>query len=248
VTERFRLDDLARRANVPTTTVRLYRTRGLLPPPHLDGRTGWYDEAHLSRLRLIGRLQQQGHSLAGIGELIRQWEQGRDLDAVIGVEAGLDALLGDAHAVTLSAAELTGRFPLGALTPDLMRRAVELGLVEITDGGALRVPDRRFVETGSTLAHLGVPVATVLGDWEALVARTDEIAALFIRRFEEHIAPADWPHDLDSAAARELAADLARLHHTAHQVVAAALDASLARAGRARLGQLLQAEPAPGGG
>jgi DNA-binding transcriptional MerR regulator len=243
--DRFRLDDLAQRANVPTTTVRLYRTRGLLPPPHLDGRTGYYDESHLSRLRLIARLQQQGHSLAGIGDLIYQWEHGRDLDAVIGVEAGLDALLGDPHAVTLRAEELAGHFPPGALTPDVMRRAVELGLVEVADDGALHVPDRRFVETGSALAHLGVPVAAVLDDWKALVARTDEIAALFVARFEEHLAPADWSAELDSDGARELATVLARLRQTAHQVVAAALDASLARAGRARLGQLLEAAAEP---
>lgn len=239
--ERFRFDDLARRADVPTTTVRLYRTRGLLPPPHLEGRTGWYDDSHVRRLRLIARLQQQGHSLAGIADLIAQWEQGRDLDAVIGVEAGLDALLGDPYAVTLSAEELAGRFPPRALTPDAMRRAVELGLVEVADDGTVHVADRRFVETGSSLAHLGVPVATVLEDWEALVARTDEIAALFVRRFEEHVAPADWSTDLDSDATRDLATVLARLHQAAHQVVAAALDASLARAGRARLGQLLEA-------
>jgi DNA-binding transcriptional MerR regulator len=245
--ERFRLDELARRANVPTTTVRLYRTRGLLPPPHLDGRTGWYDESHLGRLRLIARLQQQGHSLAGIGDLIDQWEHGRDLDAIIGVEAGLDALLGDPHAVTFRAEELAERFPPGALTPGAMRRAVELGLVEVADDGTLHVPDRRFVDTGSALAHLGVPVAEVLDDWEALASRTDEIAALFVRRFDERLAPADWSAGLDSDGTRELASVLARLRQTAHQVVAAAFDASLARAGRARLGQLLEAAAKPDG-
>ena len=117
--------------------------------------------------------------------------------------------------------------------------------MEVADDGAVHVPDRRFVETGSELAHLGVPVAAVLDDWEALVDRTDEIAALFVGRFEKHLAPADWPADLDSIGARELATVLARLRQTAHQVVAAALDASLARAGRARLGQLLEAAAEP---
>jgi hypothetical protein len=95
------------------------------------------------------------------------------------------------------------------------------------------------------LAHLGVPVAAVLDDWKALVARTDEIAALFVGRFEEHLAPADWSADLDSVGARELATVLARLRQTAQQVVAAALDASLARAGRARLALLLEAATEP---
>lgn len=243
VAERFRLDELARRADVPTTTVRLYRTKGLLPPPQLDGRTGWYDASHLARLRLIARLQQQGHSLAGIGALIDEWQRGRDLDAVIGLEAGVDALIANAHAVTLSGDELARRFPARALTPDLLRRAFELGLVEPTDGGDLRVPDRRFLETGAALAHLGVPLDVVLDDWQALVAHTDAIADLFIRRFDDHVAPPGRPTALDSDATRDLAAALRRLHHAAHQVVAAALDAGLARAGRERLGQLLHDGP-----
>src|SRR3569832_234580 len=94
----FRLDELARRAKVASTTVRLYRAKGLLPPPRLEGRTGWYSEAHLNRLRLIARLQDEGHSLAGIGDLLDLWEQGRSLDAVVGVEAELDALIGERHA------------------------------------------------------------------------------------------------------------------------------------------------------
>ena len=95
----FRLDDLARRAGVASTTVRLYQSKGLLAPPRLEGRTGWYNESHLSRLRLIARLQAEGHSLAGIRNLLVEWEQGRSLDAVVGVETELDALLGDVHAV-----------------------------------------------------------------------------------------------------------------------------------------------------
>src|SRR6476469_849972 len=122
----FRLDELARRAKVASTTVRLYRSKGLLAPPRLEGRTGWYDESHLSRLKLIARLQAEGHSLAGIGDLLQQWEEGRSLDAVIGVEAELDALLGDGHAVVLDPAEVFERFPAGSMTPELMQRAVGL--------------------------------------------------------------------------------------------------------------------------
>ena len=236
----YRLDELARRAGVPSTTVRLYRTRGLLGPPRLEGRTGWYDRSHLRRLRLIARLQDQGHSLAGIGDLLARWEDGRSLDAVLGVEAGLDALLGDDHAVVIDRAELAARFPTASLTPDLVQRAGRLGLVEPLDDGRVRVPDRRFLETGATLAHLGLPLDAVLDEWEALVAHTDEIAARFIDRFDEHVAPDDWATDLDSDAARALAGDLASLRVAAHQVLAAALDASLARQGRERLGGLLE--------
>jgi DNA-binding transcriptional MerR regulator len=235
----YRLDELARRAKVASTTVRLYRSKGLLAPPRLEGRTGWFDDSHLSRLRLIARLQAEGHSLAGIADLLQQWEQGRSLDAVIGVETELDALLGDAHAVVLDAAEVLEHFPAGAMTPDLMQRAAGLGLVELTNEGKVRVADRRFLETGAALAHLGVPLDVVLDEWEALVAHTDEIAARFVNVFEHHLAPADWQNDLDTETARQLAVTLARLQATARQVLVAALDASVARAGRGRLAALI---------
>lgn len=236
----YRLDELARQGGVASTTVRLYQSKGLLAPPRLEGRTGWYDDSHLSRLRLIARLQEEGHSLAGIADLLEQWEKGRSLDAVIGIEAELDSLLGEAHAIVLDPADLLARFPEGSMTPDLMQRAAALGLVEPTDDGRLRVADRRFLETGSTLAELGIPAAVILEEWEALLAHTDDIAERFITIFEAHLAPANWQKGLDTDLARELATTLAQLQATARQVLVAALDASVARLGRERLGELIQ--------
>jgi DNA-binding transcriptional MerR regulator len=236
----YRLDELARQAGVASTTVRLYRAKGLLAPPRLEGRTGWYDDSHLSRLRLIARLQGEGYSLAGIANLLEQWEQGRGLDAVMGVEAELDALVGDVHAVVVDPVELLGRFPEGSMTPELMQRAAALGLVRPTDDGRVRVTDRRFLETGASLAHLGIPLDVILDEWEALVAHTDDVAARFIGLFESHLAPPDWQRHLDTDKARELGSTLARLQATARQVLAAALDASVARQGRERLGQLIE--------
>jgi DNA-binding transcriptional MerR regulator len=244
--EQYRIDELARKADVASTTVRLYRSKGLLAPPRLEGRTGWYDESHLSRLRLIARLQADGYSLAGIGDLLQQWEQGRSLDAVIGVEAGLDALLGGGHAVVLDVGEVVERFPAGAMTPELMQRAGRLGLVEVTDDGRVRVADRRLLDTGVDLADLGIPVDVILDELEALVAHTDEIAGRFIALFERHLAPDDWRTDLGSDEARALAATLTRLRATARQVLVASLDGSVARLGRERLGQLLADPDAPG--
>ena len=236
----YRLDELARHAGVASTTVRLYQTKGLLAPPRLEGRTGWYDDSHLSRLRLIARLQDEGYSLAGIANLLEQWEQGRSLDAVMGIEAELDALLGDVHAIVLDPVELLERFPDGSMTPDLLQRAASLALAQPTDDGRIRVGDRRFLETGAALAHLGIPIAVILDEWEALIVHTDDIAERFVGLFETYLAPADWRGGLDTEHARELARTLGRLQATARQVLAAALDASVARLGRERLGELVE--------
>jgi DNA-binding transcriptional MerR regulator len=235
----YRLDELARRAEVASTTVRLYQAKGLLAPPRLEGRTGWYDDSHLSRLRLIARLQNEGHSLAGIADLLEQWEKGRSLDSVIGIEAELDSLLGEVHAIVLDPADLLARFPEGSMTPELMQRAAALGLVEPTEDGKIRVADRRFLDSGSALAELGIPPDVILDEWDALVAHTDEIAERFIAIFETHLAPDNWQEGLATDQARGLAVTLAQLQATARQVLVAALDASVAGLGRERLGELI---------
>lgn len=240
----YRLDDLAREAGVPTTTIRLYRTRGLLAPPRMEGRTGWYGEAHLARLRLIARLQDQGFSLAGIGQLLDRWEQGRSLDALVGVEAGLDSLLTPPEGIDLESLELAARFPEGSMTGELMQRAIALGLVGPGADGTVHVTDRRFLEIGSALAHLGVPLEAVLDEWEALTAQTDAIAARFLDLFETHLAPEDWQHDLTADRAQDLAATLSELKVLSRDVLAAALDRSIAHLGTERLADLLpRSEP-----
>ncbi|MGH9124391.1 MAG: MerR family transcriptional regulator, partial [Acidimicrobiales bacterium] len=211
----YRLDELARQAGVASTTVRLYQTRGLLASPRLESRTGWYDDSHLSRLRLIARLQGEGYSLAGIADLLQQWQRGRSLDAVIGVEAELDALMGEVHAVELDPAAVLSRFPEGSMTAELMQRAMALGLVRPTAEGKLRVADRRFLDTGAQLAHLGLPLTAVLDEWEVLVGHTDAIAARFVALFESYLAPPGWQEGLDSEGARQVAATLARLQAAA---------------------------------
>ncbi|HEY3144228.1 MAG TPA: MerR family transcriptional regulator [Acidimicrobiales bacterium] len=236
--DEMRLDELAHASGVPTTTIRLYQNKGLVPGPRLVGRTGYYNPHHLARLRLIGRLQDDGFSLAGIGRILQSWETGRGLDELVGVEQELDALL-SRRGVTLSPAELAERLPADATTPEAMRRGVALGLVELAEDGAVRVPDVRFLETGEALGELGVAAEVILDQWEALLTATDDIAERFIALFEEHLLPPDWRDTLDADAAAALAPTLARLRQLAGQVVATALDASIARLGGQRLESFL---------
>lgn len=241
--DRMRLDDLARAAGVPTTTVRLYQNKGLMHGPQLVGRTGFYDESHLTRLALIARLQDQGFSLAAIGQLLETWESGRDIGDLVGVEAQLDQLLNRNRAVVLDGAELLAHFPDGALTPELIQRAASMGLVEATEDGRFMVADHRFLETGATLVRLGVPTSVVLDEWAHLSRVTDNIAKRFIAVFENHLLPDGWREGLDRERADALAATLAQLQATARQVVAASLDASIARQGSRRLGEFITEKP-----
>ena len=237
----MRVDDLARAGGVATTTIRLYQSKGLLPPPRLIGRTGYYDDADLSRLKVIARLQDEGFSLAGIASLLERWERGEELSDVVGAEEQLGGLFGHRQAITLTADELLERFPSGILQPDLIQQAAALGLVESTDDGRFRVPDARFIETGSALARLGIPLGVILDEWEHLTAVTDAVAERFATLFEDHLLPVDWRATLDAGQARHLAVTLGQLRTNGERVLMAALDDSIGRVAAARFAELLPA-------
>ena len=57
---RWRVEDLARRADVSVDTIRFYQKRRLLPPPEREGRVAWYGPEHLERLARIRELRARG--------------------------------------------------------------------------------------------------------------------------------------------------------------------------------------------
>lgn len=86
----MRIDELGKRAGVPTRTIRYYTQQGLLHPPRLQGRVGYYDDRHLDRLRLIKELQEKRFlPLSVIKSVIRHYESGENLETML---APLDIL------------------------------------------------------------------------------------------------------------------------------------------------------------
>jgi DNA-binding transcriptional MerR regulator len=84
---RLTVDELARAAGTTTRQVRALQTQELLPHPQLVGRTGYYDDDHLDRLRAVLRLQADGFSLASLASLLRAWEANLTLGEVLGLRA-----------------------------------------------------------------------------------------------------------------------------------------------------------------
>lgn len=185
------IEQVAAGAGIPVSTVRMYQHRGLLAPPEKRGRVGYYGPDHEARLALIAELQERGFSLAGIKELVDGWAEGRTLDDVLGLSADRGIWAAE-EPIVVDLAELVDRFSAEDITPELLRRVGDLGLVEVTDDGRLRVTSPRFLEIGSQLGALGVPVAEIIDEYEALRSATDEIAdrftALFVRRMWEPLA------------------------------------------------------------
>src|SRR5919206_2926440 len=67
---RLTIDQLAQRPGMTVRNTRAHQSRGLLPPPVVEARTGYYDGEHVARIRLIQEMQAEGFNLKAIARLI----------------------------------------------------------------------------------------------------------------------------------------------------------------------------------
>src|SRR5918998_4213483 len=108
------IEALAHETGLSVRNLRSHHARGLLPPPEVRGRVGYYGPEHVERLRLIQELQAEGLKLDGIKRLL---EESRG-DGLLNVKRAADAFgAGDGEgSEVITAEELTER--LGLATAD----------------------------------------------------------------------------------------------------------------------------------
>src|SRR5919109_4236173 len=64
------IDELAQRVGMTVRNIRAHQSRGLIPPPEVRGRTGYYGPEHVARLELISEMQADGFNLAAVKRLL----------------------------------------------------------------------------------------------------------------------------------------------------------------------------------
>src|SRR6186997_699527 len=64
------IDELARETGMTVRNIRAHQSRGLLPPPEVRARTGYYGPEHVARLRLIQDMQAGGFNLKAIERIV----------------------------------------------------------------------------------------------------------------------------------------------------------------------------------
>src|SRR5580693_1066656 len=222
------IEELASQAGTATTTVRMYQSKGLLPPPERRGRIGYYGEGHLARLRLIAQLQEQGFSLASIKQLTDAWESGRGLDDILGLEAQVAAVWAAEPPARLKLSEFKELFAGQRITPAIIKRAIRMGLVGF-DGISITVKSPKLLAIGIELARAGVPVPEAMDELEVLQAMADSIAERFTAVFERNMWEPFVAAGLPADQIRPLTESLQRLSSLAETVVGAVLRAALRR-------------------
>jgi DNA-binding transcriptional MerR regulator len=230
------IEQLAMESGQSVRNIRAHQSRGLLPPPEVRGRTGFYGPVHVERLRLIRELQAEGFNLTAIGRLLeneRFGEEAINLRQV--VLTGFET----EQAEILDADDLLERFG-GSQTPERVRRSVQLGLLQPVGDGRFEITSPRLLQAGQTLTDLGVDPDLALDLVEQLQRHAEAAARAFVKLFLEGVwkpfeaagMPDDrWP---------EVRTALERLRPLAADAYLAVFEPVMSRAAEDALGRELE--------
>jgi DNA-binding transcriptional MerR regulator len=182
--ERLTIDELARRTGMTVRNIRAHQARGLLSPPELRGRTGYYGPEHVERITLIQELQQQGFNLEGIRRLVEN-SPGASEDILGFTRALREPFTGERPRETTFDELLSRWGPEADLA--LLRRAADLGFVRSLGGSALEERSPSLSDAALELARLGVPMQRALDVAETMRHHADGVAKAYVELFVEAV-------------------------------------------------------------
>jgi DNA-binding transcriptional MerR regulator len=179
--ELFTIEQLAARTGLTVRNIRSHVTRGLLPPPHLKGRTGFYGPEHVARLQLVTGLQQQGFNLAAINKLV-SGQSGPTADETVAFyRTALGAWLTERPEVR-NEDDLAAQFGL-APDPELLERLRDVGVLERLPDARVQVRNPAIIRVGAQLAALGYGIEDLMTVLRVLMQHSLAVAEGFVQMF-----------------------------------------------------------------
>jgi DNA-binding transcriptional MerR regulator len=177
------IEQVAAEVGMSVRNIRNHHTRGLLPPPEVRARVGYYNSDHVARLRLIQDLQADGFNLAAIERLLS------------GSNGLAGRLLGLRHAVTapyepetpevITAAELIERF--GEISSKDAERVRKLGLLVPLGDDRFEIPSPALMRDAEQVVALGIPLHAALALVERVSRDCESIARAFTKLFLQQL-------------------------------------------------------------
>jgi DNA-binding transcriptional MerR regulator len=176
------IDQLAQRTGMTVRNVRAHQSRGLLPPPEVRGRTGYYGAEHVARIELVRELQADGFNL----ELIRRLlVSAGSSAAALRFTRALRTPFGDEPPEVVQEADLAERW--GSTDPKLLRRAEELGILRPLGEGRWEEVSPRLGRVSAELAELGISARQALEVAGRLRHHADSVANSYLKLFLEAV-------------------------------------------------------------
>lgn len=222
------IEQLAARTGLTVRNIRAHVTRGLLPPPHMHGRTAFYGPEHVARLELVTGLQQQGFNLAAIRKLVAGPTAPSPEETVSFYRTALGPWLTEAPEI-YGEGELAEQFGL-APDPELVRRLQRLGQLEPIGDERVRVLNPTILRIGRELADMGFGTDRLIEVLQVLLEHSRAVADAFVAMF----MATHWSAYVDAGMPPERLPELSRviqaLQPLAAQAVVAAFQQEMTQA------------------
>lgn len=179
----YRIEDLARLAGTTTRNIRVYRDRGLLPPPLRVGRIALFNDTHLTRLRLITSMLDRGYNIAHVREMLSAWEEGKNLGDVLGLETAIVGTWTSEKSQTMPVAEAQRLIN----DPKAFDRLVNLQVIHVDDAQAT-ITRPKLIEAFNEVRGYGMSMDTLVDLHENISPLIDKISEMLVRAGAEHVS------------------------------------------------------------
>jgi DNA-binding transcriptional MerR regulator len=194
------IGELARRTGMTIRNIRAHQTRGLLPPPEVQGRTGYYSEDHVARIELTRQMQADGLNLEAIRRVLESTEGSSQ--GIVDFAHALQAPFEDETPEIFEPAELAAAWQANGVSAKLIRHGEKLGILRELPDGRIEVLSPRLQRSAVALIELGISVEAGLDTADKLRAHAEGVARAFVDLFVSEIwepfdragrPEEDWP-------------------------------------------------------
>jgi len=177
------VEQLAYETGMSVRNIRNHQSRGLLPPPEVRARVGYYGPEHVARLRLIQEMQSEGFKLSAISRLIG--EHGTDADRFVGLRQAVTAPFATEAPEVYSREELVEKF--GADDDRLIDKAKKLGLLVDLGDERYEAPSPALIRAAEEVLAMGIELPAALAAIEKLNRNAQSSARTFVDLFVENV-------------------------------------------------------------
>ncbi|HEX2086550.1 MAG TPA: MerR family transcriptional regulator [Solirubrobacteraceae bacterium] len=178
--DRLTIEQLAHATGMTVRNIRNHQSRGLLPPPEVIARTGYYGPEHVERLKLIREMQADGFNLNAIKRLLATGD-----DQLARFRQVVTAPGETESPEIVTAAELAQRF--GPLDPRTAAKAEALEVLVPLGGDRYEVPSPSLLRAAEAAVDRGIDMAAALEAVERVRRSCESISRTFVRLFLEEL-------------------------------------------------------------
>jgi DNA-binding transcriptional MerR regulator len=176
------IEQLAAESGMSVRNIRAHQARGLLEPPEVRLRVGYYGPSHVAQLRLIRDLQAEGFNLSGIKRLLQ--DSHATTERLLRFRRALSTSGGSERAETITIDELSRRFRVSAdEAPAVLAKAQKLGVLVHVGNDQYEVPSPSLLAAAEEVVRSGVSLPGALALMERLERHCDAVARSFLKLF-----------------------------------------------------------------